>query len=356
MKMASLFQSVRLGRSALVLTLALVIAPAVPIVLAQELLPELAAPAAKHKAADEALDKQKLEAIALAAKSYVSALDSIEKAATAKGEIDLVAAVVKEREAVASGALEPSLPEALPKTKLQMSRKSLLASVERINVNFAKRKKAADADYLRELAALQTKAATNTELAKQLADEKSALLGGGGAVSENGKKASKKANSKNAVVNGDFENVVDGMPKDWEPIPSNTIGVKVETENKNNFVRLETKAILNDGKAEYVSVTQKLDVPKQATSITASVKLRTNWTVPPKRENLPALLIKFEDKDGQCFCGVYCAASLNGKNGSWKKLQSVGNIPKDWVNAVLVLKNSNCPGQVDFDDVEVTFK
>lgn len=146
MKMASLFHSVRSAGGALVSSLALGFAPAVPGAFAQELLPELAAPAAQHKAADEALEKQKLEAIAVAAKSYVSTLDSIEKTATAKGEIDLVAAVVKEREAAASGTLEPNLPAALPKARLQMSRKSLLASLERINADFAKRKKRADAD------------------------------------------------------------------------------------------------------------------------------------------------------------------------------------------------------------------
>ena len=142
-----------------VLILAFGLSPTAPVAYAQELLPELAEPAAKHKAADEALDKQKQEAVAVAAKSYVSALDGIEKAATAKNDLDQVAAAVKEREAAVSGTLESDLPAALPKAKLQNTRKALLASLERINADFAKRKKQADADYLRFLATLQPKAA-----------------------------------------------------------------------------------------------------------------------------------------------------------------------------------------------------
>ena len=61
---------------------------------AQELLPEVAGSTAKYKAAVEALGKQKAKAVSKAAQSYVSALDGIEKTATAKGDVDLIAAVV----------------------------------------------------------------------------------------------------------------------------------------------------------------------------------------------------------------------------------------------------------------------
>ena len=189
--------------------LALGLSPIVPVLYAQDLLPELAGPAAKHKAANEALDKQKQEAVAGATKPYLSALDGVEKSATAKGELEVVAAVVKEREAAIAGTLDTDLPTALPKAKLQSSRKALLAKIEQLNTDSAKRKKLADADYLRFLATLQTKAASNPELAKQLASEKAALLAGGTDNGSGGTTA-KVARGKNIIVNGDFEKVGDG--------------------------------------------------------------------------------------------------------------------------------------------------
>ena len=355
MKRASLFQAAHLARGVLGLVLVVGAAPAV---FSQELLPELAVPAAQHKAAGEALDRQKLEAIALAAKSYVSALDSIEKAATAKGEIDLVAAVVKEREAVVSGTLEPSLPAALPKARLQMSRKTLLASVERINADFAKRKKSADAGYLRVLASLQPKAAANQELAKQLAAEKSALLNNGsaGAESEGDTKAAKQSFGKNVIVNGDFEKIVDGKPDGWDPFPLTAGRAKVETENKNTFVRFDTEAVNKDGTSEYQSLTQEIAVPKGASKIAVSAKLRTfKCAVPKSMEFSPCIFVKFANKD-TAVNDNRCYMCWKGKNGSWQRLQSEGTLQADWVVAIVVIKNSKCPGQVDFDDVKVSFK
>ncbi len=349
MKMASLFHSVRSAGGALVSSLALGFAPAVPGAFAQELLPELAAPAAQHKAADEALEKQKLEAIAVAAKSYVSTLDSIEKTATAKGEIDLVAAVVKEREAAASGTLEPNLPAALPKARLQMSRKSLLASLERINADFAKRKKRADADYLRVLATLQPKAASNPGLAKQLAAEKTALLEGGNAGSGNGSPVTDQPRGKNVVVNGDFEKLIDGMPEGWED-RSRKGGVSVETEDGNKFIRIENKKN-NDG--VWHGLTQEVDVPPGSKEMVASVRLRTKDCV-SFRGISPYIKVVVKGQDEGERCEVI--ARSNGKNRRWETIMGKENVPNGAVKAWVEVKDCGCPGQIDFDDVEVTFK
>lgn len=348
MKIALLFQSVRLGRGAFVLTLVLSVVPVLSVALAQELLPELAAPAAQHKAADEALDKQKLEAIALAAKSYVSALDGVEKAATAKGELDLVAAVVKEREAVASGALEPNLPAALPKARLQMSRKTLLASIERINADFAKRKKAADADYLRVLATIQPKAASNPELAKQLATEKAALLQGG---ARSGGAAAKVSRGKNVIVNGDFEKVgADGYPEQWDLAK----GISYKCDNNNGFIRIDNPPKYVDGTAEAFHAKQKISVPAGSTKVIVSARIRTsNLKLVPKKSTAQ---VRFEmlDKNGQPILGP--SALWDGKDGNWRTIQASGLLPKEGVEALVRITNSNCSGQIDFDDIEVTFK
>ena len=328
------------------------VAPAAPGAFAQELLPELAAPAAQHKAAGETLDRQKLEALALAAKSYVSALDGVEKSATAKGEIDLVAAVVKEREAVASGALEPDLPDALKKAKLQMSRKTLLASIERINADFAKRKKVADAGYLRVLASLQPRAASNPELAKQLAAEKAAVLEA--CPAGNGRKKAKKGNAKNVVVNGDFEELADGKLKKWE----NTEQVTVLTEKGNTFVRFDAKPA-KDGSCARLIIEQKdIEVPPNAERCMISVRMRTANAPPPVKvkggEIRPSCWLNFFDDKGIEL--GRCAANWDGKNGSWREIQREGGIPAGTVCAVVSPSNGSSPGQIDFDDIEVTFK
>ena len=209
----------------------------------------------------------------------MNSLDLIEKAATAKGEIDLVAAVVKEREAAVAGTLEPTLPAALPKAKLQMARKTLLASTVRINDDFAKRKKMADADYLKMLAALQPKVAANPELAKQVAAEKAAVLGGdatAGAGGGTGKGAAAKvSHGKNVVVNGDFEKVVDGKPEGWELRPGVAGCVTIVTEENSTFVRFEAKPENNDGTANVRLIRRDIDVPKGAKTVTVSARLRT---------------------------------------------------------------------------------
>ena len=352
MKNASLFQAAHLARGFLGLVLVVGAAPAA---FAQELLPELATPAAQHKAAGEELDKQKLEAIALAAKSYVSALDSVEKSATAKGELDLVAAVVKEREAAASGALEPDMPDALKKAKLQMSRKTLLASITRINADFAKRKEKADADYLRVLASLQPKAAANPELAKQLAAEKAAVLDNGraGAGAGGAAKASKISRGKNVIANGDFEKIVDGKPERWEYAEQ----VSVETENGNTFIRLERNAVSEAGTVNNRHlIHQDINFSKGTNSVTVAAKLRTkNCAIRSKKDpKIPCVVVHFMNQEGKTV--RIAAANWGVQNGSWKSITTEDTIPTDAVEASVTVTSGFCPGQIDFDDIEVTFK
>ncbi len=346
MKMASLFQAGRWGRGFLVWVLASGLAPVVPVAFAQELLPELAAPAAQHKAADEALDKQKLEAIAAAAKSYVSTLDSIEKSATAKGEIDLVAAVVKEREAVATGALEPDLPAALPKARLQMARKTLLTSVERINADFAMRRKKADADYLRVLATLQTKAAANPELAKQIAAEKAALLdGGAGSVGI----AAKVSRGKNVVVNGDFEKIVDGKPDGWEKQGL----FSVVTERDNTFLRLDARSGGSDGKGKGGYLRQDIERPQKASGAIISARMRaTEFDLSKKLAAVATVVCK--NHKGEIISWIH--AVYKDKRGQWTTIQGEGNLPKETSGVTIECMVKAGAGQIDFDDIEVTFK
>ncbi|MEI7946664.1 MAG: hypothetical protein WCJ02_08205 [bacterium] len=347
MNMVASFQAIRWSRGLYILLLALGLSPVVSVAYAQELLSELAGPAAKHKASNEALDKQKQESVASATKSYLSALDGIEKSATAKGELDLVAAVVKEREAAVAGALDPELPTALPKAKLQSTRKTLLAKIEQLNVDFAKRKKLVDADYLRFLATLQTKAASNPELAKQLAAEKAALLAGSTDNGSGGATA-RVAHGKNIIVNGDFEKVADGKAEGW------LYGdlVTVEKENKNSFIRLKTVPINKDGSVATEYVFQSIFLPADVKTVTLSARCRA--TIAPSAKGKPAAFVIFYDKNGKEIHFVY--GNLPEYKGFWKTIEQIGLIPKDAVRAGMALTNDKCSGQIDFDDVEVTFK
>jgi hypothetical protein len=331
----------------IIIFLALGLSPFAPFLYAQELLPELAGPAATRKAADEAMDKLKIEAIVVATKPYLSALDGVEKSATAKGELEVVAAVVKEREAAVAGTLDPELPAALPKIKLQGTRKALLAKLEQLNNDFAKRKKQSDADYLRFLATLQTKAASNPELAKQLAAEKAALLAGG---ADNGSEgtAANVPRGKNVVVNGNFEKIVTGKAEGW--LYGNA--VTVETENKNSFIRLRNPPADKDGAVPSQYVFQSIEFPADAKTATLSARCRA--TIGQGSKGKPAAFIIFYDKNGKEIHFVF--GNLPEYKGSWKTIEQIGLVPKDAVKAGMALTNDKCSGPIDFDDVEVTFK
>ena len=343
-------QSACIHLSLLTLCFALTNVPAAP---AQDLPPELTAPAAKHKADTEALEKQRQEDVAHAAKSYISALDSIEKSATAKGEIALVAAAVKEREAAAAGTLEPDLPAVLPKARLMMTRRSLLKTVERFNEDFAKRKQQADAAYLRVLAALQAKAAPDSEIAKQLAAEKSALLEGGAAAAAGTAAQAEKASlGKNVVVNGNFEKIVDGMPEGWKkPDWINIDFMTMNTERNNTFVRFDIAPLADVKTAGYFSFSQRLNMPKGARSVSVSARIRVDKDC----EAGICVQVYFLDKNKKNTL-YYVNAVVNNKKGVWATVQAEGYIPKEAETAVLALTNNRHPGQIDFDDVEVTFK
>ena len=314
---------------------------------AQELLPELAVKAGKYKAVSAELDKQKREAIALAAKSYVSALDGVEKSATTKGEMALVAAVGKEREALTAGALEPDLPAGLPKMRLQGSRRALLGKLSQINTDFDRRKKQLDGNYLEALLSLQAKALTNPELAKQIATEKAALLNSVNA-SGSGAQTSKQANVKNAVVNGNFEKVVHGKPDGW----TNTKTVTVEPESSNKFARF-IQFLNKDGTSGDLFCDQTVEIPANAKTVAISVRIRTKDCV-LREVGIPSCAISFLDRKGNLLSQV--GQRWDGNNGSWQSGQKEGPIPKDAVVANVAISNGGCSGQIDFDDVEVTFK
>lgn len=143
---------------------------------AEELSPELAPYAEKYEADSIALQAQKTAAVQRNQAPYLAALDAAEKSATTAGNLPLVAAITKERNTV-GGAMALALPDDLPRT-LQSPRKSLIEGLARIEASHATNQQRIDAAYLRALASLQTKAASNPKLATQIAAQKQQLLDG----------------------------------------------------------------------------------------------------------------------------------------------------------------------------------
>ena len=321
---------------------------------AQELVPEVGGPAGRYKAAVDALGKQKSEVVAKAAQSYVSVLDGIEKSATAKGDVDLIAAVVKEREAAVAGTLEEDLPAALSKARLSGTRKALQKNVEKIGEEYVRKRKQADAEYLRALAGLQAKAVPGSDLAKQVAAEKAAVLAGGSSGNGgNGESKGKKVSrGKNAVVNGDFEKIgADGKLEGWNWYTSTvfTLG----TEKGNKFVCFDSKPENVDGTSGLQMISQKIEIPKGAERVYILAQIRTVNVVSRGKDKSPGIMIVVLDQKGK---KQYRPAFWQGKNGSWKEIKSEGPLPLDAVSAEIAVLNGYCPGRIDFDDIEVTFK
>lgn len=145
-----------------------------PILQAEILEPELFQLAVKYEEDTKTLQQQKTAAIERSGKRYLTDLDFAEKSATASGDLPLVAAIVKERDSL-SRSPGKEFPEGLPRS-LKNSRESYLDGVERIETTHLENQERIDADYLRSLGSLQSKAAENPKLATQIAAEKQRLL------------------------------------------------------------------------------------------------------------------------------------------------------------------------------------
>lgn len=113
------------------------------VTLAQELPSDLQPVAAKYKADTTALEMQRDAASTRARQIYIAALDGAEKAATAAGQIAVVAAVTKDREALSRGLMPTDFPLDLPKS-LQGPRKVYFDSFARVTAEFAPRQERID--------------------------------------------------------------------------------------------------------------------------------------------------------------------------------------------------------------------
>lgn len=143
---------------------------------ADDLLPELRALVLKRETDLAALATRQEAPLARVRQPYLTALVTAENTATRAGQISVIAAVTRERSALAAGILAPQMPNDLPKD-LQGTRKAFIEAQAKLATEGAAQRQRLDADHLRALAALQVSAASNPELTKQISAEKAAILG-----------------------------------------------------------------------------------------------------------------------------------------------------------------------------------
>jgi hypothetical protein len=139
---------------------------------------ELAPAAEKHQKNLETLESQRQTALTQARKTYLSAIDAAELAATNARNLALVAVLEQERQAVETDSMPPAFPPALPAATMQVPRRTYLESLGKISAAVAQRKNAADAEYMQALIAAQGKAEPGSDLARIATAEKQRLLAG----------------------------------------------------------------------------------------------------------------------------------------------------------------------------------
>lgn len=328
---------------------------------AQDLLPELAGPAKKYRTAVEALEQRRLAETERVAKSYVDMLTQLEKGAAATGEIKLLEAYAKERQASLNGGLASELPPELPALRLQGVRKALRIKLAKINSDAAERKKRLDGQYFGVLAALETKASPESALAKQVAAEKAMLLANASTCPAENEGKRKPQQGRNAVANGDFEKLdAEGCPAGWEFGDSETC----VTEKGNRFVRFHETANA-DGVAKEKSLRQTdIAIPAGARKLKLATRMRTLNCVSRAKTGarFPQAALCFKDKEGKLVSYLregrtffFLCTEWNRKS-TWNCFENEAVIPKEAVSVNINLDNGRCFGVIDFDDVAVFFE
>lgn len=322
---------------------------------AQALAPELVPAATKYKADIAAFEVQRTAAVAQAQRAYSAALDAAEKTATATGNLSIVAGITKERGTLASGLMAPEFPDGLPKT-LQTIRKTYLDEAARLRTSEANRRAAIDAEYLRALASLQTKAATNPELAQQVTAEKQKLLAtvapsGAAAPATTGGGAS---GGRNALINGSFDLAdAEGRPTGWLVPNAGGVTFKVVREGTNNLLHATATG---EALPLYVRHEVPVPVPARAKTVTVKGRIHGKWeTRDTKDENWGATIdATFLGADDQKF-GEWIIL-VGGRESGWKTLSKTVNIPTGAKAVYLHFGFQFVTGTFDFDDLAVEFR
>jgi hypothetical protein len=323
------------------------------LVQAEDLPPSLAPFAAKHTADTATLAQQKDAATQRAKDTYFAALSGVEKAATTAGQVPVVAAVNAERDAVNNRTMPLAFPEALPKT-LQTPRKTYLDTMAKIAAAVAAQQQKIDAEYLRQIAALQSRAEATSDLGKALASEKARLLAaataspGANAPTAAPGAAEAPAAGKNAVANGDLSAVTPtGAPAIWFLGRATTVA----EENGNKFLHFESPT----GGAPDARFNQNVAVPADVKTMTVRLQARVKkYRRGPSGD--AGITVLWRDANGKNLAAAVEAVAMKSKP-EWTKLSSAPlKVPAGAKNVLIEGSTTTAAGSFDFDEFEAIFQ
>lgn len=320
--------------------------------LAEDLPPALAPFAAKHAADAATLTQQKDAATQRAKDAYFAALTGAEKTATTAGQVPAVAAINAEREAVNGRNLPLAFPDALPKT-LQTPRKTYIDTMAKIAAAVTAQQQKIDGEYLKQIAALQTRADAASDLGKALASEKARLLAGATASTVNAPAAAAgapdaPAPGKNAIANGDLSGMTPaGAPAVWFIGRATTVA----EENGNKFLHFESPT----GGAPDARFNQTVTVPPDVKTLTVRLQARVKKyrRGPSGDAGITAL---WRDANGKNLAPAVEAVAMKSKP-EWTKLSSSPlKVPAGAKTVLIEGSTATAAGSFDFDEFEAVFQ
>ncbi|HEX5177323.1 MAG TPA: hypothetical protein VFV83_09855, partial [Chthoniobacteraceae bacterium] len=280
--------------------------------------------------------------------SYARALADAEKSATATSALAAVAAITREHAGLKNASLAAEFPADLPKS-LQTPRRTFLEASGRLRANELARRRAIDADYLRALAGLASRAPANSPLAQQIAAEKAKLLA---SVVPTGAPANvpRKSDSRNALVNGGFEQAdADGHPLGWTLPDRPEASFKLMRDGKNGMLHAEMRGTL---KPAFLS--QEIAIPPRAKSVTISSRTRGKWEERDANDGFwgASAVGEFLDGAGKKIGDLIISG---GRDAAWKSERKTKEIPDGAKTFRFQCGFKHVNGAFDFDEVRVEF-
>jgi hypothetical protein len=287
------------------------------------------------------LETARTAAITASRARYIAALDAAEKRATQAAKLDVVRAILAEKDAAnQDAAMPPAAPPALP-ADLSPVRSAYIRECDRIAKASGPRAQALATGYLRSLTALEAKgkAANDADLLGKITDEKTRAASYGVATNPG---SAARPTGKSVLVNGDFSKIEgDSSPVGWEGSKG-----KVVTERNETFLRLE------DG-----SRRQKVPVPAGAKTVRVSGRMRSADFLAEANGKFQSMDIAVLAVGGSKSGGFIMNLMVRGGSRSWTKVNETKTIPPDTKELEVSLTRWDArSATIDYDDVELIFR
>jgi len=198
---------------------------------------------------------------------------------------------------------------------------------------------------------LQSKAARDPDLAKQIAAEKQQLLAAV-ASSPSAPTRSGQANKRNVVVNGTFDLAdPDGRPTGWRLPDSDAASFKVVRDGTNSVLRITAT-----GAPRTLFAEQEIPISPNTKNVTFKARIRGKWVEHNTAdENWGATLhARCLDADGKQF-GDWTIL-IGGRDPGWKTFSKTAALPAGAKSVKVSPGAYWVTGIFDFDDIEVEFR